>query len=91
MSILSTSSLEFSTRDRFKMDHDKRGYLVIVDNHKFNKTLCTDLSGNEHDVEHLKHAFVNNLGFELVLKQNQQLNAATTVKQTNYGDEMRNR
>jgi len=71
MSILSTSSLEFSTRDRFKMDHDKRGYLVIVDNHKFNNNLCTDLSGSEHAVENLKHAFVNNLGFELVLKQNQ--------------------
>jgi hypothetical protein len=30
---------------RFKMDHKKRGYLVVVDNHTFNNPGCSDLIG----------------------------------------------
>ncbi len=55
----------------FRMDHEKRGYLVIIDNHKFNNPDYPDLKGSEHDVNNLKDAFVYNLDFELVLKQNQ--------------------
>ena len=56
---------------RFKMDHNKRGYLVVVDNHTFNNPGCSDLTGSEHDVKNLIETFVYNFDFELVLKQNQ--------------------
>jgi len=53
------------------MDHEKRGYLVIIDNHKFNNPRLSDLKGSEHDVKNLVDTFVYNFDFELVLKQNQ--------------------
>ena len=59
------------TEMRFKMDHQKRGFLVIIDNHKFNDPHFSDLIGSEHDVKNLLHTFVYKLDFELVLKQNQ--------------------
>ena len=65
------SSSKSSTEDRFRMNHEKRGYLVIIDNHKFNNPGCSDLIGSEHDVKNLVDTFVYNFDFELVLKQNQ--------------------
>jgi hypothetical protein len=56
---------------RYKMDHEKRGFLVVMDNHKFNDPHFSDLIGSEHDVKNLLHTFVYKLDFELVLKKNQ--------------------
>ena len=56
---------------RFKMNHEKRGYLVVIDNHTFNNPRCPNLTGSEHDVKNLVDTFVYNFDFELVLRQNQ--------------------
>jgi hypothetical protein len=71
MSFLTSWWRGSSTEDRLKMDHEKRGYLVIIDNHTFNNPGCSDLTGSEHDVNNLVETFVYNFDFELVLKQNQ--------------------
>jgi hypothetical protein len=71
MSFLTSWWRGSSTEARFKMDHEKRGYLVIIDNHKFNNPGCSNLTGSEHDVKNLVDTFVYNFDFELVLKQNQ--------------------
>jgi hypothetical protein len=66
-----TSWFGFSTEDRYKMDHEKRGYLVVIDNHKFNNPRYPDLIGSKHDVKNIVDTFVYKLDFELVLRQNQ--------------------
>jgi hypothetical protein len=59
------------TEMRFKMDHQKRGYLLIIDNHKFDNPHFSDLIGSNHDVKNLVDTFVYKLDFELMLKKNQ--------------------
>ena len=59
------------TEARYKMDHEKRGYLIVIDNHTFNNPRYPNLTGSEHDVKNLVDTFVYNFDFELVLKQNQ--------------------
>jgi hypothetical protein len=65
---MATSSIK-----RYKMDHQKRGYLIIIDNHTFPNPK-NNLYGSERDVENYKETFVFKLGFELVLRQNQTKN-----------------
>ena len=65
---MATSSIK-----RYKMDHQKRGYLIIIDNHTF-PAPKKSLYGSERDVGNYKETFVFKLGFELVLRQNQTKN-----------------
>ena len=65
---MATSSIR-----RYKMDHQKRGYLIIIDNHTFTNPK-NNLYGSDRDVENYKETFVFKLGFELVLRQNQTKN-----------------
>ena len=58
---------------RYRMDHPKRGYLIIVDNHTFPDPK-NNLNGSEIDVKNYIDTFVFKLGFELVLRQNQTKN-----------------
>ena len=65
---MATSSIR-----RYKMDHPKRGYLIIIDNNTFPNP-NDNLNGSDKDVENFKETFVQKLGFELVLRQNQTKN-----------------
>ena len=58
---------------RYKMDHPKRGYLIIIDNHTFPNPK-NNLYDSEIDVENYIDTFVFKQGFELVLRQNQTKN-----------------
>ena len=69
----SSSSSSSSSIWHYKMDHPKRGYLIIIDNHTFPNSK-NNLYGSEIDVENYKETFVFKLGFELVLRQNQTKN-----------------
>ena len=61
-----------TSNGQYKMNNEKRGYLVIIDNHEFNKPkIYPDLIGSHHDVKNLIDTFVYGLDFELVLRQNQ--------------------
>jgi len=65
---MATSSIR-----RYKMDHPKRGYLIIIDNNTFPNPK-NNLYGSERDVDNYKETFVFKLGFELILRQNQTKN-----------------
>ena len=60
MSFLKSWVRGSSTEARFKMDHEKRGYLTVIDNHTFNNPRYPNLTGSEHDVKNLIDTFVCN-------------------------------
>ena len=55
----------------YKMNHKRRGPLIIINNHKFNGLLGqTDRKGSDIDSQNLKKVF-EDLRFEVIIYQNQ--------------------
>ena len=54
----------------YKMDHKHRGYLVIIDNFKFEDPKIEVLEGHEHDVQNYIDTF-KKLNFKISLALNQ--------------------
>lgn len=80
---------DLPTNRSYKMNHKRRGPLIIINNHKFNGLLGQkDRKGSDIDIQNLKKVF-EDLRFEVTIYQNQSVSQMQEIvkigKLTNFG------